>query len=185
MVPVACFIKNITIINDTSRVIRMMPQLGASIIIVIMVTLEVIFMLLESSIMLLKFIYSTGTTHDNHHLPLSYFYSTGHWIDCVLTPIHHLLAFICLSCSDLNPIHWELPQDNPEDVGVLGPKPTDPGLHLLQRSMFKKRFGALSFVCTCDFNSAILTVRYHITWHFYSTGACTIKLFTAVIYRFL
>ncbi len=41
-------------------------------------TLEVSFMLLESSIMLLESIYSTGITHDDHHLQSSYFYSTGH-----------------------------------------------------------------------------------------------------------
>ncbi len=34
-------------------------------------------MLLESSIMLLENIYSTGATHDDHHFWSSYFYSTG------------------------------------------------------------------------------------------------------------
>ncbi len=44
----------ITIENDTSRVIRMMPQLGASLTINILLTLEVPFMLLESSITFLE-----------------------------------------------------------------------------------------------------------------------------------
>ena len=39
---------NITIVNDTSRVIKMMPQLGPSHMIVILMTLEVPFMLIES-----------------------------------------------------------------------------------------------------------------------------------------
>jgi hypothetical protein len=59
----------------------MMPQLGASLTIVILMTLEVSFMLLESSIRLLENIYSTGFTHDDRHLRMSYFYSTGHWLD--------------------------------------------------------------------------------------------------------
>jgi hypothetical protein len=37
--------KNIVIINDTSRVIRMTPQLGASLMIVILINLEVSFMI--------------------------------------------------------------------------------------------------------------------------------------------
>ncbi len=39
--------------NDTSRVVRMTSQLGASLTIVIQTTLDVSFMLLDSSIMLL------------------------------------------------------------------------------------------------------------------------------------
>jgi len=35
-------------------------------------------MILELSIMLPENIYSTGITHDDRHLQLSYFYSTGH-----------------------------------------------------------------------------------------------------------
>jgi hypothetical protein len=70
--------KNITTVNDTSRVIIMMLQLGALHRIIILTTLDVSFMLLELSIMLLENIYSTGVTHDNRHLQSSYFYSTGH-----------------------------------------------------------------------------------------------------------
>jgi hypothetical protein len=58
--PVAC---NIIIINDTSRVIRMIRQLGVS----LLMTLEVSFMLLVSLIMVLEIIYSTGVTHDDRH----------------------------------------------------------------------------------------------------------------------
>ncbi len=36
------------------------------------------FMLLESSIMYLENIYSTGVTNDDHHLQLSYLCSAGH-----------------------------------------------------------------------------------------------------------
>ncbi len=63
------YYKNITIVNDTSRVVRTTPQLGASLTIIILMTLEVSFMVLESSIMLpelsiilLENIYSTGIT---------------------------------------------------------------------------------------------------------------------------
>ncbi len=55
------------ITNDTSRVVRMMPQLGASLKVIILTILEVSFMLLESSITILETIYSTGITHDDHH----------------------------------------------------------------------------------------------------------------------
>ncbi len=41
-------------------------------------TLDMPFMLLESSIMLLGNIDSTADTHDDHHLRSSYFYSTSH-----------------------------------------------------------------------------------------------------------
>jgi hypothetical protein len=54
-----------------------MMQLGALLRIIILATLEVLFMLLESSVMLLENIYNTGITHDDRHLRLSYFYSTG------------------------------------------------------------------------------------------------------------
>ncbi len=37
-----------------------------------------VFMLLESSIMLLKNINSTGVTNDNHHMMIKIFFSTGH-----------------------------------------------------------------------------------------------------------
>ncbi len=62
----------------------MMPQLRASAMIIILTTLEMSFMLLELSIMLLELsimlrenINSIGITHDDRHLWLSYFYSTG------------------------------------------------------------------------------------------------------------
>ncbi len=54
---------NIMIINDTSRVIRMIRQLGVS----LLMTLEVSFMLLESLIMLLENIYCAGITHDDRY----------------------------------------------------------------------------------------------------------------------
>ncbi len=62
-----------------SLVIRMMPQLWASLTIVILATLGVSFMLLESSIMLLENIYTTGIPHGDCHLRSSYLYSTGQW----------------------------------------------------------------------------------------------------------
>jgi hypothetical protein len=52
--PVGQFYKNITIVNYTSRVVRMTSKHGASITIVILATLEVSFKLLELSIMLLE-----------------------------------------------------------------------------------------------------------------------------------
>jgi hypothetical protein len=62
-----------------------MPQLEASLTIIILITLKVSFMLLESSIMLLETIDSTGVTYDDRHLRSSYFYSTGHWGITMLT----------------------------------------------------------------------------------------------------
>jgi hypothetical protein len=56
----------------------MTPQLGLSLTIVILTTLEVSFMLLELSNMLQENIYSTGITHDDPYLQLTYFYSTVH-----------------------------------------------------------------------------------------------------------
>jgi hypothetical protein len=55
-----------------------MPQLGASLTIVILTTLEMSFMLLETSITLLENIYSTGVTHDDHNMTIEMFYSIGH-----------------------------------------------------------------------------------------------------------
>ncbi len=52
------YYKQITIINDNSRVVRMMLQVESSPMIVILMILEVSFMLLEN-------IYSTGVTRDN------------------------------------------------------------------------------------------------------------------------
>jgi hypothetical protein len=66
--PRGLYYKNITIVNDTSRVVSLMPQLGASLAIIILMTLQVAFMLLESPIMLLENIYSTGVTHDALHI---------------------------------------------------------------------------------------------------------------------
>jgi len=45
-----------------------MLQFVASLTIVILMTLEVSFMLPELSIMLLENIYSSGDTHDHHHI---------------------------------------------------------------------------------------------------------------------
>ncbi len=55
--------KNMTIVNDATSW---------------SVTLESSIMLLESSIKLLENIYSSGVTHDDCHLRMSYFYSTDH-----------------------------------------------------------------------------------------------------------
>jgi hypothetical protein len=55
--------KHIIIVNDDSRVVRMTFQVVASPTIVILMTLEVSFMLLEN-------IYSTGITHDDHHMTI-------------------------------------------------------------------------------------------------------------------
>jgi len=60
--------KNITIVNELSEVTL---QVVASPMIVIL-------MILDVSLLLLYYIYSTGVTHDGGHLQLSYFYSTGH-----------------------------------------------------------------------------------------------------------
>jgi hypothetical protein len=51
-----------------------MLQAVASLMIVILTTLEVSLMLLELSIMLLENIYSTGVTHENHHMILCMLY---------------------------------------------------------------------------------------------------------------
>jgi hypothetical protein len=59
---VTCIIKNIMIVNNTPTVVKMIPQLGPSLAIIILMTPEVSFMLPESSIMLLDNIYSTGVT---------------------------------------------------------------------------------------------------------------------------
>jgi hypothetical protein len=67
------YYKNITIVNDTFRVIRMMPQLEASFMKVILMTLEVSFLILESSITLLENIYSTGITHDGFKVHAKWF----------------------------------------------------------------------------------------------------------------
>ncbi len=87
--PSGLYYKKIMIVNDTSRVIRIMPQLRASLTIVILMTLEVSLMLLESSIMLLNNIYSTGITYNDRHLQWSYFSNTGHRLlrskNCVRT----------------------------------------------------------------------------------------------------
>ncbi len=54
------YYKHIAIVNDHSRVVRMMLQVVASPTIVIPMTLDMPFMLLEN-------IYSTGITHDDFH----------------------------------------------------------------------------------------------------------------------
>ncbi len=59
----------------------MVPQIGASLVVVILTTLEVSFMLRVSSITLLENIYTTGVTHYDCHLRLYCFYSIGHHFD--------------------------------------------------------------------------------------------------------
>ncbi len=65
------------IVNDNSRVIRMMPQLRVSLMNIILSTIEVSFMLPESPFLLPKNTYSTGITHDDHHLLQSSYFYTG------------------------------------------------------------------------------------------------------------
>ncbi len=76
---------NRKIVNDASRVIRMTivtdaPGCG--------ITYDCHSDNSEVSFMLLASIYSTGITHDDHHLRSSYFYSTGHRFlsICVMSP---------------------------------------------------------------------------------------------------
>ncbi len=57
------YYKHIMIIDDNSRVIRMMLKIVASPTIVILMTLEVTLMLLEN-------IYSSGITHDDNHMTI-------------------------------------------------------------------------------------------------------------------
>jgi len=74
------FYNNNTIVNDTSWVTRMTPQLGASLTIIILATLWVSFMLLESSITLLENIYrhvSLTTVIFLEYRPLDPLRSTG------------------------------------------------------------------------------------------------------------
>ncbi len=52
--------KNPTVVNDTSSVIRMITEHGASFSIDILMTLKVLFMPLKSSVMLLENIHNTG-----------------------------------------------------------------------------------------------------------------------------
>ncbi len=59
------------IVNDDSRVVRMMLQVVASHTTVILMTLDLLFMFLEN-------IKSTGITHDRHLQLSKYFYRTGH-----------------------------------------------------------------------------------------------------------
>jgi hypothetical protein len=58
--------KNITIVNDTSRVSRMTLQVVASPTIIILKTLEVSLTLLENT-------YGTGMTHNDHHMAIKIF----------------------------------------------------------------------------------------------------------------
>jgi hypothetical protein len=59
------YYKHFTIVNDNSRVVKMMLQIVASPMIIILMTLQVSFMLLVN-------IYSTGITHDNRHITIVY-----------------------------------------------------------------------------------------------------------------
>ncbi len=76
------YYEHIAIVKDDSRVIsKWCSKLWRH----FLMTLEVSFTLLESSILLLENINSTGITHDVCHLRSSYFYSTGHnWLLCLL-----------------------------------------------------------------------------------------------------
>ncbi len=76
-IPCGLYYKNITIVNDTSEVVKMMLQDVVSPAIVILMTLEVSFILLDN-------IFSTGITHDDRHLQLSYCYSTVHYTDTAI-----------------------------------------------------------------------------------------------------
>ncbi len=55
------YYKHITIVNYDCRVVRMMLKIVASPTIIILMTLEVSFLLIER-------IYSTGVTHDDRHM---------------------------------------------------------------------------------------------------------------------
>ncbi len=70
--PCGQYYKNITITKDTTTVIRMSPQL-VSLTIVILMTIEVSFVLLELPIMLLETIYSRGDDHDDRHKMIKLF----------------------------------------------------------------------------------------------------------------
>ncbi len=71
--------KNIVIVNDTSRVIRMTPQLGASRMIVILTNLEVSFMIKIFFIIYAPrdVNYASKTTYSI--VFSQYFYNIGHW----------------------------------------------------------------------------------------------------------
>jgi hypothetical protein len=66
-------------------------QVVASPMIVILMTLEVSYMLQEN-------IYSTGVTHDDCHLRLSYFYSTVHSFITLSETSTNLLFFLATKC---------------------------------------------------------------------------------------
>ncbi len=57
------YYKHITIVNANTRVVKMVLQVVASPMIVILVTLEASFTLIEN-------IYSAGVTHDNQHMTI-------------------------------------------------------------------------------------------------------------------
>jgi hypothetical protein len=63
------YCKHITMVNDNSRFVS---QSRSKLWCHFLISLEVSFMLLDSSIMLLENIYSTGITYDDHHLQSSY-----------------------------------------------------------------------------------------------------------------
>ncbi len=56
----------------------MMLQVVVPLTIVILTTLDLSFMLLESSVMLLVKINGIGVTHDDYHMTIKIFYSTSH-----------------------------------------------------------------------------------------------------------
>jgi hypothetical protein len=53
-------------------------------------------MLIVSSIMLLKNIYSTRVTHDNRHMTIKIFYSAGHLVSALLNVFCNICLFRCL-----------------------------------------------------------------------------------------
>ncbi len=89
------YCKHITILNDVCRVNRMMLHIGASPMIVILMTLEAPMII---TLLILEIFYSTGIIYD-HHLRLSkYFNGTGYWWYTPLTSLPFLVvyAFIIL-----------------------------------------------------------------------------------------
>jgi len=80
-------------------------------------TLEVSFMLPESSIMLLENIYSTYATHDDYHLRSSYFYSTGHWAEFSAIDVG-VLVYILLLCSQQKQPNLELMTQPKQLIGL-------------------------------------------------------------------
>ncbi len=69
------YYKLITIVNDDSGVVRMMLQVVASTMIIILMTLEALTTIIPTTI---ENIYSIGLTYNQHLVASQYCYSTGH-----------------------------------------------------------------------------------------------------------